>query len=92
MTVLLVCHCGRVIKRSQEYAFESRLNTLCYACAKARCDESSEVCPSAGDRISESELVLSEEERDRAMAFARKIDEQRTLAHGSSRTQSHRTE
>jgi hypothetical protein len=92
MTVLLVCHCGRVIKRPQEYAFENRLNTLCYACAKARCDESTKVCPFAGDRTSDSEPVLSEEERVRAMAFAREIDEQRTLAHGSSRRQSNRTD
>ena len=91
MTAQLICHCGREIMRPQEFGFENRLNTLCYACAKARCDESTEVCPYAGDR-SDFEEVSSQEERDRAMAFAREIDEQQALAHGSSKQQSNRTD
>ncbi len=92
MTKQSVCHCGRQIRRSQEYGFENRLNNLCYACAKARCDESTEVCPYAGDRTSDFEQISLQEERDRALALAREIDEQRALAHGSRQKQSHRTD
>jgi hypothetical protein len=92
MTVLLVCHCGRVIKRPQEYGFESRLNTLCYACAKARCNESTEVCPYSGGRTSDVEPVSLQVERDSGMTFHSEIDDQRPLAHGSSQRQSNRTD
>lgn len=59
MKTSATCHCGREISRSQKYALEHRLDTLCYACAKARCDESPEVCPFVSESGSTFEEVSS---------------------------------
>jgi hypothetical protein len=92
MTAPLICHCGREIRRPQQFGFESRLNMLCYACAKARCDESTEVCPYAGDHSDIEQVSSQDERRDRSIAYDRELDEQRALARGSSRQQSNRTD
>lgn len=51
------CHCGRPIARSQPYPLERRLALMCFACAKANCDESMEVCAVALDSVSTARAV-----------------------------------
>lgn len=92
MTAPLICHCGREIRRPQEFGFENRLDTLCYACAQARCDASTEVCPYAGDRSDSEQVSAQEVPGARTIAYVHEIDEQRAFAHRSSQQQSNRTD
>jgi hypothetical protein len=55
----LACHCGRPVARSQPYRLERRLGSMCFACAKASCDESMEVCAAALDFVSTVRAVRS---------------------------------